>query len=186
MSYDFQLLPRSLGSDLLAHAHADDHEGEINPGPPTPEGEDRKARLSRALATSNPMLTQFAFGFAEIAKTRGITEAEARVQFRHVELNGPEGGNGIQLTLFDNAASITVPYWHQGAQAAIVVDEIWRYLDVLEREGHFATFDPQLDKILDLVKDKPAVLAAYARVIERMPQIVAQATRRAKPWWQFW
>jgi hypothetical protein len=42
-----------------------------------------------------------------------LREDEARVRYRHVELNGPENGNGIQITLYDDNASITIPYWHQ-------------------------------------------------------------------------
>jgi hypothetical protein len=40
----------------------------------------------------------------------GITEDEARVRFRHIELNGADDGNGIQITLSDDTADITVPY----------------------------------------------------------------------------
>jgi hypothetical protein len=161
MSYDFRLLPKSLGANLLALAHFDVDEDESNLGERTAEAEERKARLSRALISANPSLSPFAFGFAEIAKTLGISEDEARVQYRHIELNGPENGNGIQITLFDEEASVTVPFWHQGNQAAAVIDEIWGYLNILEGVGDFAAFDPQLDKVLDLATDKQAV---YPRI----------------------
>ena len=67
-----------------------------------------------------------------------ITVEDAKKKYRHIELNGPtEETNGIQITLFDDEASVTVPFWHQGAAARRVFEEIWSYVEIIEREGGF-------------------------------------------------
>jgi len=188
MSYDFHLVPQTTAEDPVEAARAwlerDEHE--INPGPPVPEKEERKKRLARLLVESNPELEPFSFGFSEIAKTYNWTEDEARVRFRHVELNGPEDGNGIQITLYDDTADIAVPYWHQPEAAGAVFDEIWRYLTILVEEGGLMVYDPQLDRILDLTSDRDEVLKTYSGVVASMPDIAANATTRRTPWWKFW
>jgi hypothetical protein len=188
MSYDFHLVQRSTSNDPLAEARSlleQDNE-DINPGPPSPEKEERKAKLAKLLIESNPNLTPFEFGFADIAKKYGWTEEEARVKFRHIELNGPEDSNGIQITLYDNKADITVPYWHQPEAAANVFEEIWRYLAILIENGGFAVYDPQLDRILNLSMDRDDVLQKYGGVLSRMPSIIETSEHQKQPWWKFW
>src|SRR5262245_19436588 len=136
MSYDLHLVPTSVGVDVLASARAllEEDADEINPGPPVPDKEAKKHRLAAALLRDNPDLEPFQFGYTEIAAKYGISEDEARIRYRHIELNGPDDGNGIQITIYDDTADITVPYWHQPAQSVEVFNEIWGYLRILERE----------------------------------------------------
>jgi hypothetical protein len=86
--------------------------------------------------------------------------------------------------LFDDEASVTVPYWHQGPAARQVFEEIWSYLEIIEREGGFFTYDPQIERVLDLKRDFEAVFICYDRVgrdvAERLP------AQRKKRWWEFW
>lgn len=138
---------------------------EINPGLPTLEKESRKRSIAEALINLNPQLEIFPFGFRELAEMEGISEDEAKIKFRHLELNGADDGNGIQITLYDDAADITVPYWHSGEEAKKVFDEIWSYLKVIENESGFVTYDPQLEKILNLSTDFSEVLEIYKTVV---------------------
>jgi hypothetical protein len=188
MSYDLHLLRLSGSADALAEAQAivSKEEEEINPGPPVPEKEERKQNLAKLLIQENPSLERFQFGFAEIAKTYNWTDAEARTRFRHIELNGPDGSNGIQITLYDDKADITVPYWHQPEAAHSVFAEIWRYLEVLVHNGKFAVYDPQLDRLLNLASDQPEVLRRYGGVVAKVPDMIKDAEKRKRPWWKFW
>ena len=45
---------------------------------------------------ADPALEVFKFGFEEIAKFENISVEEAKVRFRHIELNGPEDGPGFR------------------------------------------------------------------------------------------
>lgn len=193
MSYDLHLVPSRPGTDALNAARAllAQDEKEINPGLPVPDKEAKKQRLATALIEANPQLAVFEFGYAAIAAQKGLTEEDARMRYRHLELNGPEDGNGIQVTLYDDTIDIAVPYWHQPGAAESVFEEIWRYLELLERDGGFAIYDPQLDRMLNLAVDRLAVLERYGTVVAQMPQITAHQTAahigpRSKPWWKFW
>ena len=179
MSYDLHLVPRSVAADTLAYARSllERETDEINPGPPVLEKEKRKQQLAAALIRENPQLVPFPFGYAMIAAKYGYTEAVARVRYRHIELNGPDEGNGIQITLYDDTADITVPYWHQPHKAERVFREIWGYLGILEREAGLAVYDPQLDRLVDLAVDFLTVLERYGSVVARMPEIIAESDR---------
>jgi hypothetical protein len=188
MSYDLYLVRATNEADALRAArHPPESEGEApNIGPIVPEAEAWKTRLVQALQKVNPTLEPFVFDHAEIARLQNIAEAAAREQWRHVELNGPAGGNGIQLTIFDDSASVTAPCWHRGDAARAVFREIWRYLEALTREGGLWVYDPQLDRILSLEADFEAVVGAYAAAMAFTDQVVARVGEREKPWWKIW
>lgn len=181
MSYDFRLCLPQAGRSREEIATADVEDAGITD--PVPAKEERKRCVASALTARNPTLEPFAFGFEEIAKLEKITVEEAQKKYRHIELNGPDGSNGIQITLFDDEASVTVPYWHQGPAARKVFEEIWSYLEIIEREGGLFTYDPQIELVLDLKKDFEAALSCYDRVsrgvAERLPS-------QQKRWWEFW
>jgi hypothetical protein len=159
MSYDYLLFIPQPGIDPLATGQTgrNDETDEINPGPPVPEKEASKRSIAAALLKSNPALTIFQFDFDEIAKIESITPEEAKVRFRHIEINGPDDGNGIQIVLFDDSASLTVPYWDDDEKAKAVFAEIWDYLKVMERVAGYQVYDPQIGRIVDLSSelDKP-------------------------------
>ena len=117
-----------------------------------------------------------------------ISDQEPRERYRHIELNGRDDGNGIQITLFDDHADVRVPYWHSGHAARQTFAEIWRNLGFFERGADYAAYDGQLDKIIDLTQDFDAVVARYERVITQLPKILAsdQNATATKPWWKFW
>lgn len=182
MSYDFRLCLPQAGRSREEIATADMQEFDITD--PVPAKEERKQHISAALMARNPALEPFAFGFDEIAKMENITVEDAKKKYRHIELNGPEPSNGIQIMLFDDEASVTVPYWHEGAAARRVFEEIWSYLRIIEKEGGFFTYDPQIDRVLDLEKDFEASLGCYSGVSGDLAEEFP--VTQQKPWWQFW
>lgn len=193
MSYDFHLFRPVEGVENLETVRVtlETETEELNPGLPDPLKEQQKRQNAALLQMVNRNLEIFSFDYAEIARASGISETDARTRFRHLELNGPEDGNGIQITLADDTASITVPYWHTGDRAKPVLDEVWQYLLVLERRSGLLTYDPQLERVLRLDSDLPEVVERYRAVADRLPEIAARKlderrlpTRR--PWWKFW
>jgi len=162
MSYDFRLCLPQPGRSRKEIATAEAEDVGVTESIPT--NEERKQRVARALIARNPALKPFSFGFEEIAKFEKISVQEARKKYRHIELNGAEGGNGIQIMLFDDEAAVTVPYWHQDAKAHRVFEEIWSYLGIIQHEGGFFAYDPQIGRVLDQADDFEASLASYQRV----------------------
>ncbi|HKE18804.1 MAG TPA: hypothetical protein VKB80_28205 [Kofleriaceae bacterium] len=170
MSYDFTLVKPQAGQTALEAVEQLSREDAGVPleTPPAMSADDRalQKRAVAALRAHNPAFESFRFDLPLIASELGINLEQAALRFQHVELNGPQGGNGIQVIVAGATVSITVPYWHTGPQAEDVFAEIWVYLQVLAREG-FVAYDPQLDRMLDLATDRPAALAIYDSVTRR-------------------
>lgn len=190
MSYDLHIASRESIENELAAVDEYDPEAEVlNPGRPVAEIEAKKRELADRIRSANPQLQPFEFDFREVAEFLGSSEEEARLRYRHIELNGADDGNGIQVTIYDDHVGITVPYWHSGDAARAVIDEIWRYLQIIEQATGYVTYDGQVGKVLGLSVDKPEVLRAYIGVIDRLPEIIASAEfdhTGLKPWWKFW
>jgi hypothetical protein len=130
----------------------------------------RAEKLTALLQALNPRLERFVFDYPRLAKTRGMTEHEARAWWRHIELNTPDG-NPIQVTIHPDQAALTMAYWYTGEQARETVGEALSYLAVIERETGWTTFDPQIGRRLDLRGDLNDVVSAYeagSRFVEKL------------------
>lgn len=150
---------------------------------PDPQKEGLKRRVADALIARNPRLEIFQFDYEAVAKSRKITVEQARLQFRHLELNGTqEGVNGIQITLFDDEASVTVPFWHDGEKASDTFREIWGYLEIVCQETGYLAYDPQIDRVFDASAGFGDALACYTGVV---CQKNATSRTKKKPWWRF-
>ena len=170
MSYDFRLFLPQPGLDPLvaAQSESDEESEEINPGPPVPAKETRKRAIAVALKKADPSLEAFRFRFEEIATFQKIGVEEAKLRFRHMELNGPEDGPGIQITLFDDGASLTVPYWHRGKKAKTVFAQVWEYLKIMNQVGGYQIYDPQMECVVHLDSDLERATTCYTDVVERV------------------
>jgi hypothetical protein len=173
MSYDLSLFQPRPGFDPARDSGGS---SEFEPRASDPVVEERKRRIADALIRTNTKLEPFQLRYAEIAKFQGITEEEARRRFRYIELNGPKNGNGVQITIFDSHASIHVPFWHTGDKAFATLREVWAYLRAFASQG-FATFDPQIERVLDLETDFKLVLDSYGAGVEFTRDLVDRIER---------
>lgn len=109
------------------------------------DNERLKRRLAEALLAECPELDGGEVNHAAIAKAENITEAEAREQYRWWQITGPEEGAGIEIIIYDGYVNIDM--------AAGGTDEDWndvfRYADILVREGGFVIWDPQGPNVVD-------------------------------------
>ncbi len=179
MSYDLDLFRPPPHGDALEFARAaytGDDDG--RPAAPPSGWRERMQALAAALAAAEPALSR--------------EDVDTGTDGEHVELYAPDDGSGLQVLLFADAAYAHLPYVHAGADARAAWEQAWRCLQVLERHGGYRTYDPQLDRVLDLSSDRDAVLEEYARGVQITAAIAAEArapARRAdvpRPWWKFW
>jgi hypothetical protein len=185
MSYDFRLIKPRRGEDPHVTAQRDSEE--FGTTPPDPLKEDLKRRIADALITHNPKLEIFQFGFDEIAKYENITVEQARVKYRHLELNGPEEDySGIQILLFDDEASVSVPFWHEGDKAVAAFRELWSYLEIIRRETGYVIYDTQIERILATASDFDDALVHYTGVVGKIHETFPQGSSGRRPWWKFW
>lgn len=167
MSYDFRLFKPRAGEDPRVKAQRDSEEFAATPL--NPQKEALKRKVADALIVHNPKLEIFEFGYDAIAKFEKISVEEARLKYRHMELNeSEEDCSGIQILLFDDEASVTVPYWHEGDKAADTFREIWSYLEIICRETGYLIYDSQIDKIIEPSAGFDAALACYADFMRKL------------------
>jgi len=77
-----------------------------------------------------------------------------------IGLDGPVDGPGISLELYDDHVAVTLPYGKNSHEADSAFSEVWSLLRLLHSQG-YVTYDPQLDRIVDLAHDQPQVLSRY-------------------------
>ncbi|HKP62749.1 MAG TPA: hypothetical protein VJV78_38700 [Polyangiales bacterium] len=157
------------------------------PAASTFEDQARKQTVVDALRRVDPALEPFPFDYEEIAKALGTTVEEARQTHSHVELNGPDDGNGVQITVYGDHVDVTIAYWHAGAEASRIFSLIERYASEIVASGEYRVYDPQLERVVDSFDEIRAdALNLYAGVVEKVPSIVASSENKARPWWKFW
>jgi hypothetical protein len=166
VSYGFDLVTLPSGIDRneafrkkleeQARAFQGVNPGSGELGPVDPSKEQAKGRLAAALQARHPTLEVDTPDYSAIAKDKSISEAEARRRFRDVELNEHE--LSIQILLFDDAAGATFSFAGDPQACVNALRVLWDCLEILESDGGFSTYDPQIDKVLDLNSDFEAVL----------------------------
>lgn len=175
MSYDLILF--RAGDDPRAEEDGPEH------SPRDPAIERVKRKIADALIARFPDLSEHVFDFDEIAKLHKMPVPEARERFRYVELTDLSPGGGLQITLFDTRASVTVPFWYEGDAARTHFQRVWECIDLICGEANYEAFDPQLDRVISQSAFDD-VLACYTQATTRVRNFARPMARR--PWWKFW
>lgn len=161
MSYDFSLFRKSSDEGPITDSKTDpdqQQEGEGIPAFCTLGGLSRdqiKRKLADLLISEHPKFQEFQKDYQRIAQARSISEAEARQRYGHIELTDD---GGLQVTLFDDSAAVTMPFWPNPETRFCTA---WECLKLLESQGLFSTYNQQIGRILDLKSDFEVVRASY-------------------------
>jgi hypothetical protein len=171
MSYDVMLLHSAPGENPLALAHARlETAAERRPGLFTSAIARRNTRLVAALLAYNPALRA-------ITHTSAAAPEDARASLgdaQQILLQAAGTSSGIDIYLFEETAALHVPYWHTRERAAETIAELWEYMAIIQREADYVAYDPQLDRMLDLAHDQPAVLRAYQSTTTNLKRIIGE------------
>jgi aminoglycoside 6'-N-acetyltransferase I len=166
MSYDLRLFkPRADQSTNPLGGRAS---GDFPTTPPNHEAEVLKRKVADALIAHNPKLQVSRFPYDHIAHFEGISVEDTRRKYRHIELNGPEGGNGILIILRDDEAVLTLPFWHEGQKATDTFRELWTYLDIIRKHTGYALYDPQIGRMLEPETGSGEALARYNQIVSQI------------------
>ena len=87
---------------------------------------------------------------------------------------------GIQLTLFDQQAGLSVPFWRTSDDGRLLLGVVGGIVDAVREASGWSVFDPQLDREIesgtDLDAEAPvAITATFGG--HRTPR---------RRWWRFW
>jgi hypothetical protein len=171
MSYDITLFRPAPGENPLALAHARLEAAlERRPGLSPGVIARRNTRLVTALFAYNPALRSITH-----ATTAAPGDARASLGgAQQILLQATGTFSGIDIYLFEETAALHVPYWHTGERAAETIAELWEYMRIIQHEADYVAYDPQLDRMLDLAHDQPAVLRAYRSGATNLRRITAE------------
>jgi hypothetical protein len=135
-----------------------------------------KLRVGTALAAQFPDFEVERFGY----------DHTSRSQSRYFEINDlGDDSFGVQIQLFDDEASLTIPFWHEGAKAEACFAQVWDIIGVICRETGYAVFDPQMDRTLNKGENFDAALQTYAKLVRKVSRDPDLGGRKpAKPWWK--
>ncbi len=179
MSYDFALfvIDGDPTEEYLRFSEAGSVD-DPNPEPVLLSCEVAKRKLADTLRIKQPLLEEFVFDYDGLAKSHQADRAEAQRKWRYIELNAESVG--LQITLFDNWATVTLAYWHNGDEARDALNLAWDCLKTISGESGYVVYDPQLGRVLDLDLD-------FAQVVELYSGTISAVNKAAqRPWWKFW
>src|SRR5215469_8492540 len=123
LTYDLRLLKPRPGEEPEVTARRDPEA--VSAGSLEPQKEALKRRVANELVAANLKLRIDELPYGQIARFEHMPEEVARRKYRHLELNTPEGGSGLQVVLRDDDALVMVPLWHEGEKAVEVFREVW-------------------------------------------------------------
>jgi hypothetical protein len=149
MSYSLILVrvPPGASDEEIERAAADaEASEEHNRQPPDPEFQRRKRAIVDALLEDFPELEGVELDYAAIARSDDITEEEARRRYNWLAVTAPAEGSGIQIAVYDTFATMELG----AAGTDEDWEDVWRYLEVMVREGGFVVWDPQGSDVMDL------------------------------------
>jgi len=140
---------------------------------------EKMERIAQALLDFDSRLERFKPDLEEIARMQNNSIAEVPEKFQHIELNTPEGSLAVQITVFPNNVSITIPYWYHGQEAEAVFRQVTEYAKVIQKTAGYFVYDPQLDLAFDPSTTPFSGQAVYEKTANLLPQ-------EKKSWWKFW
>jgi len=184
MSYDIYCYKSKLDRPNLEEAQAImELEEEENSS-----DSESKLKIAKALISYNPKFECFEFDYEEISKLQGTSIDETKEAFDHIELNTPDGELAIQITIYGDTVSITVPYWYSGDDANQVFNNINEYAKVIRKAVGYFVYDPQTDKVFDPLKENIFELDIYQSITDQVEKMKSEQIEKSnkKPWWKFW
>lgn len=118
-----------------------------------------------------------------------------RREYRHLMLSpNPDGSISMEPGSVDDAllvlielnghhASIQVPYWEMGSQAAALADSVANIARILHEEAGLVPVDPQEDRRLGIDEVRTAFLRGHAEGVAMAQRLIADESA-GDPWWK--
>lgn len=177
MSYDIHCYRSRIGRPDVSEAQESMETDDSNI---EGDGQQIKLDIAKALTEFNPRLEVFKFDYDEIAKLQKLSVDEVKAQYNYIELNPPDGDLAIQITVFNNNVSLTIPYWYKGDDARHIFQKLMDYLKIIRKTSGYFVYDPQTDQAFDPLTTNIQGTELYIKTtgqVKKMP---------TKPWWKFW
>lgn len=134
-----------------------------------------RSKIASGLITFDPKLERSDYGPREFdARIRKVTVPA------HIGLDSPGGALAIQITIFDDHASLTIPFWYTGSKAQKVFARAHEYMRVIRETAGFFAYDPQNEIAYDPLETE-SDWAVYETTTKRLPGIIDDIRKGRNP-----
>ncbi len=177
MSYDFFIY--DVGADPSAPTSPPEYFDEETGDPIIEPVTEQKLKLMRTVAAR----LQREYARLSVSESNmKSTEGEQNDSGPSIHANDMDDGFGMSFDILPASIEVNLPYLAQGAEAHRAIRQLIDCMKAIEDCTPYRTYDPQLDRVLDLNNDFDEVVATYAPIVERLHG----AENSNKPWWRFW
>ncbi|MER7539554.1 hypothetical protein ABTX77_32950 [Streptomyces sp. NPDC097704] len=83
-----------------------------------------------------------------VPQARGLLGDVNITEYEQESRDLSHSDTGIDLSVFGDEVSITVPYWHTGDRAATVLGKLFALSALVEKETGLTAYDPQVEMAL--------------------------------------
>jgi len=90
---------------------------------------------------------------------------------RHESIELTDSVSGLQVRLFQDSISVTIPYRADSDVQKDLVHQLWECLRLFEAAG-FSSFDVQQDKVLSLDADYEGTQSYYTAVCDKISRVL--------------
>ncbi|MGW0577929.1 hypothetical protein ACWD25_18595 [Streptomyces sp. NPDC002920] len=105
--------------------------------------------MEGAAEDSEPIPTHLLEAWDRIVPQARAVLGEVEItEFEQESRDLSHSGTGIDLSVFGDEVSITVPYWHAGDDAAVVLGQVSTLASIVEKETGLTAYDPQTGRPL--------------------------------------
>lgn len=148
-----------------------------------------KLVILKALIAHDPNLNSVDYKFGSISNQPiEILKTESK-RFHHIEVNSSDNDLPVRLTIYNNHVYINFPYLHSGTKARRLLEEIKKYIIIINETAGYFVFDPQLGEVYNPEVTMPHLFKTYEKS-RQLVNVFAKEnnfqTPLKKPWWKFW
>ncbi|MEV1078329.1 hypothetical protein AB0I98_08755 [Streptomyces sp. NPDC050211] len=105
--------------------------------------------MGDAAEDSGPIPAQFLEAWDRIVPQARILLGEVDItEYEQESRDLSHSDTGIGLSVFGDEVSLTVPYWHAGDRAAVVLGKVFALSAIVEKETGLTAYDPQVERPL--------------------------------------
>ena len=101
-----------------------------------------------------------------------------------------DDATGLQVSLFESEAGISIPYAHSNETAQPIMELVKRFALIIEEETGLVGYDGQLDRrYLDsptTAQEAGAFLGSTSHRLHEGDLLQRSNKKKRKPWWMFW
>jgi hypothetical protein len=162
VSYDLYLVPGE-GADDWQHWLEEEAEDE---SPLTTDERARMQRIATAVHAAAPALER-------------ADEPES------ITLTHPDDRTPVEVSIFRRSAALNIAYWHMGEPARATIGEALGLMGAVEREAGWVSFDPQLDRRIDLEDDAEEILLRYEEGTAQVRELTGEGQKKKRRLWRF-